>query len=112
MTNDLFRPPQVPRRPKPTAQTIQRGPILFQIENSGHAPEVLPFDPLLARVLVQLAAAGDAGLLNTDPNTSGRIGRLRRMGVQIDMRREPRKDGGAGWLARYWLVSSVQRIEG
>lgn len=109
MINDHFRPPQVPRRTKPTTAPIQRRPILFQIESPGQAPKVLLLRPLLARLLTQLAEAGEGGILNTDPNLSGRVCKLRRTGVQIDMVREPRTDGGAGWLARYWLTSSVQR---
>lgn len=112
MINDHFRAPQIPRRTKPTKAPIQRGPILFQIESPGHAPQVLQLDPLMARLLTQLAEAGEGGILNTDPNLSGRVCKLRRMGVHIEMVREPRTDGGAGWLARYWLASSVQRIEG
>lgn len=111
MINDHFRAPQVPRRTKPTTAPIQRRPILFQIESPGQTPQVLPLDPLLARVLAQLAGAGEGGLLNTDPNLSARVCKLRRMGVHIDMVREPRTDGGAGWLARYWLASSVQRLQ-
>ena len=111
MIKDHFRPPQVPRRTKRAMAPIQRCPIHFQIESPGQAPKVLLLDPLLARVLAQLAEAGEGGILNTDPSLSGRVCKLRRMGVQIDMVREPRTDGGAGWLARYGLASSVQLLQ-
>lgn len=111
MTNDFFRSPQIPRRPKPPTTPTPHRPILFQIESPSQAPEILSLDPLLAQVLAQLAAAGEAGLLNTDPKMGGRVGKLRRQGLPIETTREPRKDGGSGWLARYRLGCDVQRLQ-
>lgn len=69
----------------------------------------MELDPLLDKMLEQLAEAGPVGLLGAHSKISARISQLRRLDVAIETTREKRTDGGAGHLARYRLACTVQR---
>lgn len=102
----------IPRRTRHDGLTEKPSPIRFCIAVPGEAPEIVALTPNLSAVLVRLAEAMPDGLGGGSPRLRKHIADLRASGVPINASREPRQDGGAGWVAVFRLACQVEAIHG